>query len=251
MARTSSNGISSILNALSPKLRLIVVVVLIAGAFGYDWWDRGRGGNGLGIFGKEDSKEQTTSNRESVREEKGPAPGNVSTEKMGGFDVLRGARLTDYRNNDGDSFQISHGGKLYELRLYFVDAPEKRFHEYNEERISHQARYFGITPEQSVEIGLAAKKFVDELLGQGNFTVYTKWEPVYESGRYFAFVEIDRNGKSSLLCEELTERGLSRIYTQGKDLPDGTSEKEFESHLKKIESQAKRSRKGGWRLTNN
>ena len=236
MARKSSNSISSALSALSPKLRLIVVVVLIAGAFGYDWWDRSQGGKGLGIFDSEDSNT--------------PSPKSSSAEQVGGFDVLRGARLTDYRNNDGDSFQVAHNGKLYQFRLYFVDAPEKRAHSKNTERIGYQARYFGITPDQSVKIGMEAKQYADKVLGNENFAVYTKWEPVYDSGRYFAFVEINRNGKSSLLSEELTEQGLSRIYTQGKELPDGTSEKEFEAHLRGVESQAKKSKRGAWKLTN-
>ena len=226
-------------------MRLIVVVILIAGAFGYDWWDRSQGGKGLGIFASDTKPPGDSPNPQSTS----PPKKGSSTDLVGGFDVLRGARLTDYRNNDGDSFQIEHKGEHYEFRLYFVDAPEKRAHSKNTERIGYQARYFGITPEQSVQIGTEAKQFTEELLEDG-FNVYTKWEPVYESGRYFAFVEVDRNGKSSLLSEELTEQGLSRIYTQGKELPDGRSEREFETHLKKIEAEAKRSRAGAWGLTN-
>ena len=254
MSRSSSPSgtANSVLAALPPKWRAILVLVAIVGALGYHFWDRSQGGKGLGIFAG-DAKEAGRTGGENTPANSGVgAPAGSGTaqpvEKMGGFDVLRGARLVDYRNNDGDSFLIEHGGKQHEVRLYFVDAPEKRRHQYNGERIGHQARYFGIGEDEVLEVGIEAKALVAKLLGTGTFTVYTKWDEVFESDRYFVFVEIanpDGEG-TSLLCEELTEAGLSRIYTEGTTLPNGESEEKFEAHLKGIERDAKREKRGGW-----
>ena len=53
--------------------------------------------------------------------------------------------------NDGDSFHVKAGEKEYIFRLYFVDAPE--IGSANAPRLVEQAKYFGITVPQAIEIG--------------------------------------------------------------------------------------------------
>ena len=169
-------------------------------------------------------------------------------EQRNGFTLLRGARLVDHRDNDGDSFHLLHEGKELELRLYFVDVPEKRLHQYNGDRIRQQGRYFGnLTQEQTIGIGLAAKAFTAKLLQTRPFTVQTRWQKVFDSGRFFAFVFFDEGGgRTEELSEKLVRAGLCRIYTEGANLPDGRRESEFERHLRSLEREAKAKKLGGW-----
>ncbi len=175
------------------------------------------------------------------------APPKASTRTAAnGFQILSGARLLDDRNNDGDSFKVSHDGQTYELRLYFVDAPEKRLHQYNGERIDHQARYFGsLSREQTMFIGLQAKDLVDKLLTTRPFRIATRWQPVFDSGRHYAFIFFEDTDEE--LSEILVREGLARIYTEGTNLPDGRRKIDFERHLKKLEATAKAQQKGGWK----
>lgn len=165
----------------------------------------------------------------------------------GGFETLTGCRLHPDRNNDGDSFKVSHEGQIRELRLYFVDAPEKRLHQYNGERLDHQGRYFGnLTREKTISIGQMAKEHTEHLLTRRPFRVVTRWQPVFESGRYYAFIFFEDTGEE--LSESLIREGLARIYTEGTQLPDGRKKADFEKHLKKLELEAKKAKRGGWGL---
>lgn len=173
------------------------------------------------------------------------SPNSPKTKSSTGFETLSGCKLHEDRNNDGDSFKILHQGQVIELRLYFVDAPEKRLHQYNGERIEHQGRYFGkLSRDQTISIGLKAKAHTESLLKSRPFRVVTRWQPVFESGRFYAFIFFDDTGEE--LSESLTREGLSRIYTEGTDLPDGRKKADFVRHLKKLEAEAKKSKRGGW-----
>ena len=163
------------------------------------------------------------------------------------FETLSDCRLHEDRNNDGDSFKIAHQGRLIEVRLYFVDAPEKRQHQYNGERLDHQGRYFGgLSRSQTTAIGQQAKALTDRLLSTRPFRVVTRWQPVFESGRHYAFVFFEDTGEE--LSEILVREGLARIYTEGTTLPDGRSKAAFEQHLKQLEKTARQSRQGAWGL---
>ena len=163
-----------------------------------------------------------------------------------GYEVLTGCSLADDRNNDGDSFKIRHAGGEHEFRLYFVDAPEKRLHQYNGERLDDQGRYFGgLKREQTLAIGKAAQAFTLDLMRRQAFRVETRWQPVFDSGRYFAFVFFEKDGEE--LSEKLTRAGLVRIHTEGADLPDGRRRRDFERHLKTLEAGARQAGLGGWK----
>lgn len=172
-----------------------------------------------------------------------------SASKQGGYEVLDGCRLADHRHNDGDSFHITTAdGKDHEIRLYYVDTPESYRHQHNGERISHQAKYFKLAnSDAAVELGKDAKKFVHKLLrDNGTFAVLTKWEPVFDSGRYFAFVQIEHDGKKQWLHEVLVKNGFARIYTQGAEMPDGQSVKSRKRQLKQMEESSRAHGVGGW-----
>ena len=178
-------------------------------------------------------------------------PTRTAKKAQSRFETLHDARLVEHRDNDGDSFHIAHdGGEEHEFRLYFVDAPEKRLHQFNGQRIEEQGRYFGKLPtDQTIGIGLEAKAFTDHLLKNRHFTVQTRWQRVFDSGRFFAFVFFDEgDGKPQELSEKLVRAGLCRIYTQGANLPDGRHEKEFEARLRKLEREAKAAKQGAWRF---
>lgn len=178
------------------------------------------------------------------------APARAEKKTQGHFATLTDARLADHRDNDGDSFHIMHDGQEHEFRLYFVDAPEKRLHQFNGRRIEEQGRYFGgLGTQQTIAIGLEAKALTERLLKGRRFTVKTRWQRVFDSGRYFAFVFFDEEGgRSEELSEKLVRAGLCRIYTEGASLPDGRREKEFEQHLKALEREAKARQQGAWRF---
>jgi endonuclease YncB( thermonuclease family) len=184
------------------------------------------------------------SNRDSGKKSGAPV-------RKGGYERFDGCVLIRHRNNDGDSFHVRlPDGRSKEFRLYFVDAPESHRKHYrggdtNLDRIRHQAKYFKISADRAVEVGGEAQKRVAELLSRSPFTIFTKWEPVFESGRYFAFV---RPGNGQWLHEWLVREGLARIYTKGEKLPDGTSEKQRKSRLRQIEAKARAAQKGAWAL---
>ncbi len=172
------------------------------------------------------------------------APSAVTPSVKGDYQVLRGARLISHRSNDGDSFHISHDGRDYEMRLYYVDCPEKYIAKHNAKRLGHQARYFGgIGLDEAVGVGLEAREFTRGLLEEGSFEVFTRWEGVYGNERHYCFV-ILRDGTH--LSELLVEEGLARIYTKGEPTPDGRKVKEFKKHLKELEYRAKKAARGAW-----
>lgn len=214
-------------------------IILIVLAIGLQLWDESHKDAGAGSPTAKPEKAEPRSTPPTKQ------PSTARTSKNG-FEVLTGARLLDHRNNDGDSFKIRHDGQEFELRLYFVDAPEKRLHQYNGERIDHQGRYFGnLTRDQTMEVGLQAKRLVDQLLASRPFRVETRWKAVFDSGRHYAFVFFEDSNEE--LSEILVREGLARIYTEGSDLPDGRKRADFERHLKKLEANAKAQQKGGWR----
>lgn len=160
------------------------------------------------------------------------------------FEVMYGVRLLPDPNNDGDSFKVEHRGKVHVLRLYFADCPEKRRDAYNEERLAEQGRYFGgLSEPRTVAVGQQAHAFAHEWLTQRPFTVYTKWQVVFGSGRHYAFV-IFPDGED--LSAKLVREGLARIHTTGTALPDGRSADRYEVELRLLEEEARAARRGGW-----
>lgn len=160
------------------------------------------------------------------------------------YEELEDAQLVEHRDNDGDSFIVRHAGGEHTFRLHFVDAPEKRVHQYNGDRLRHQAEYFGgLETPQILRIGQMARDYTLNALSTRPFTVATRWREVYDSGRYYAFVSFDDGGE---LMEELVEQGLVRIYTEGAPHPDGRSEARYRALLKELEKRSRQANRGAW-----
>ncbi|MEO0446677.1 MAG: hypothetical protein AAF191_11445 [Verrucomicrobiota bacterium] len=177
----------------------------------------------------------------------------ISSNSDQGYDRLESVRVVDHRNNDGDSFLVSHEGKTFELRLYFVDTPEKYLsdrHEDQRRRVADQAQDMDLTVDLTVKLGQAAKKVVGQLVAKQPFTVYTKWERVYDGDRYYGFVELPLPDAQnpSYLTELLIQKGLGRIHTKGAPTPDGRSSRQYEDYLRSLEKKAKTAGAGAWAL---
>ncbi len=165
--------------------------------------------------------------------------------KSRSWEEWSGCTLVEHRDNDGDSFLVRYAGGEVTLRLYFVDCPEKYRHQYNGDRIAEQGRYFGgLTGAETIGIGETARDFTLQRLRSAPFAVLTRGEPVYDSGRQYAFVTL----KQGDLAELLVQAGLARIYTKGTNRPGGRSSHEEKERLQKKERQAKASGMGAWGL---
>ena len=174
-----------------------------------------------------------------------PAEAAVTVNLPGGWVEWRGCTLAEDRGNDGDSFEIWHGGQRQVMRLYFVDCPEKTRHQHNGARLAEQGRYFGgLTEEETVGIGEKARDFTLDLLRGGSFRVLTRGEQVFDSERHYAFVLSGQDDLGELLVRE----GLARIYTKGEDRPGGRRAHAEKQHLMTMERQAKAARRGAWEL---
>jgi DNA uptake protein ComE-like DNA-binding protein len=159
--------------------------------------------------------------------------------------VLKDCRLIANPANDGDSFHVSVGSKEYLFRLYFVDAPETD--EMTPGRLIEQAKYFGITVPQAIEVGQAAKEFTRQKLSEP-FTVFTHMSDAMGQSRlerFYAFVQT----KEGDLGEQLVRSGLARNYGS-KAVPPGLRNSRVEiERLQQFENQARQERIGGWGIT--
>jgi len=161
----------------------------------------------------------------------------------GRWERLSPCTLEDESTNDGDSFVLRCGAGTHTFRLYYADCPEKYRHQYNGARLAEQGAYFGgLTEDETIAAGVQAKEFVRQLLQEGPVTVETRWEPVYDSGRYFAFVSA--GGQD--LGEALVSRGLARIHTKGVERMDGRTNRAQRNRLLQLEREAKAARRGAW-----
>jgi endonuclease YncB( thermonuclease family)/predicted flap endonuclease-1-like 5' DNA nuclease len=161
--------------------------------------------------------------------------------------TLQGGHYLIKRPNDGDSFHVSVEGHEYIFRLYFVDAPETSA-EFRD-RVEEQAKYFGVTVDQVLEVGDLAKQFTREKLTEP-FLVRTCWEDAggrSRMQRFYAFVQT-RTGD---LGEQLVENGLARSHPATAK-PEGLTSAAAEwQKLMVLEQKAKREKVGGWGANEN
>ena len=161
--------------------------------------------------------------------------------------TLQGGHYLIKRPNDGDSFHVSVEGHEYIFRLYFVDAPETSA-EFRD-RVEEQAKYFGVTVDQVLEVGDLAKQFTRQKLTEP-FLVRTCWEDAggrSRMQRFYAFVQT-RTGD---LGEQLVENGLARSHP-ATARPEGLTSAAAEwQKLTALERKAKREKVGGWGANEN
>lgn len=156
--------------------------------------------------------------------------------------TLSDCRYVDAEYNDGDSFRVRCGIKEFNLRLYFVDAPETRMR-YGD-RVLEQSKHFGVTLDEALRAGDRAKDRVQELL-RGPFSVQTREATAGGSGkepRYYAVVEV--SGKR--LAEVLVAEGLARTKGIFPNLPSGEKGKAYKARLEALEDEAHHERLGVW-----
>lgn len=175
-----------------------------------------------------------------------------SSQPSGSFEILDNCSLVDHRHNDGDSFHIQTAKGDIEFRLYYVDAPESAAKTYgrgqnNYQRIAQQGQALGgLNQQQTTDIGKQAKALTQKLLSKQQFRVATRGESVYGSARQYAFILVPFENKQRYLHEILVSKGLCRIHTKPMVLPDGTSVKNQQRKLRKLEQQAKKQQLGAW-----
>src|SRR5207248_225398 len=156
--------------------------------------------------------------------------------------VLENCRLIPNPANDGDSFHVSVGEKEYIFRLYVVDAPETD--EMVPRRLVDQAKYFGITVPQAIEVGRAAKEFTRERLSEP-FTVFTHMSDAMGQSRierFYAYVQT----KEGDLGEQLVRNGLARIYGFKAVPPSLQNSQQEIQKLEQLKNEAKHEKIGGW-----
>ncbi len=160
--------------------------------------------------------------------------------------TLKGCRFVEEKYHDGDNFHVEHNGNVYNIRLYFVDAPEIDNSE--PKRNKEQQRHFGVTKEQNLKVGQDAKAQVAALLKGRRFEVTTRWQDALgRSQRYYGTVKIGNED----LAEILVRRGLARTKGEDAILPTGETPKERMKLLRGLESEAKKERAGVWKDSTN
>jgi len=155
---------------------------------------------------------------------------------------LEHCQLVPNPGNDGDSFHVRANEKEYIFRLYLVDAPETDAAD--PARLIEQAKYFGISVPQVIELGEAAKAFVKEKLAKP-FTVFTRMANAMGRSnieRFYAFVQT----KDGDLGEQLVANGLARVHGRRSRPPEGLSSAAESQKLRTLENQAKQAKLGGW-----
>jgi len=163
-----------------------------------------------------------------------------------------GCRWHPTRANDGDSFFVRHDRDTLKIRLYFCDTPETQAEEsWAKKRIADQAKYWGVSSEATVRLGQEATEYVEKLLVDETFTVFTCYADAMGSGtpRVYALVQL-KDG--SLLSERLVEAGLARRYYRPPELryddrlPVGETVRDVQRRLERLEKEARHKRRGGW-----
>ena len=163
----------------------------------------------------------------------------------GDWITLENCRLVSNPANDGDSFHVRVNEKDYLFRLYFVDAPETDAA--NPARLIAQAKHFGISVPQIIEMGEAAKEFTRDKLAEP-FTVVTRMANAMgrsNTERFYAFVK----AKEGDLGEQLVANGLARIYGRRVTPPEALSSAAERQKLEELEAEAKQHKLGGWATT--
>jgi endonuclease YncB( thermonuclease family) len=148
-------------------------------------------------------------------------------------------------DNDGDSFRVRSGDKVFYLRLYFVDAPESSL--VYPERTREQSEYFGVTLDETMKGGRKASKLVRDTLKEP-FVVWTRWASAggrSKEPRYYALVLAG----DKWLDEILVSKGLAQPKGVRPNLPTGEKATTHRERLEALEADAKKQRVGLWEST--
>ena len=158
-----------------------------------------------------------------------------------------GCELVESRVNDGSTFRIRHRDREYVFQLYFAEAPETSMS--HPDRVREQSRHFNyITERQLLASGREAREFAQELLRKQRFTVFTRWEKVLQTPRFYGFIHLEAVPEQRrFLSELLAARGFASVNELGRKLPNGVLEGAYRAHLRLLERTARESAVGAWR----
>jgi endonuclease YncB( thermonuclease family) len=152
--------------------------------------------------------------------------------------MLTNCQYVAHTDNDGDSFRVRCGAKEFSLRLYFVDAPETNLR--YPERTREQSEYFGVTLDETMKAGKAARDFVRDTLREP-FTVWTRWATAAGRSaepRDYALLLAGNNQ----LDEALIRKGLAQPKGVRPNLPTG---EKASAHLERLVALAADAKKHG------
>ncbi|QIF05303.1 hypothetical protein [Roseimicrobium sp. ORNL1] len=168
--------------------------------------------------------------------------------KQGEWWVLPEPKLVPGRANEADTLRIRSGPREDVFVLYFIDAADliasrpKRFRE--------QSAFFqNASTDAMLAAGADAMTFVSNLLSKHRFKVYTKWERVPDTERYYGFVTVDlEDGKHFDLGELLVRKGYAAPLgqqTSGLPAPLPKSD-QYAAQLGKAMAVARSEHAGAW-----
>jgi endonuclease YncB( thermonuclease family) len=127
------------------------------------------------------------------------------------WQTIRNCRLMENKSNDGDSFHVKADGEERIFRLYFVDTPEAESGGYVTERVTEQAKEFGITEEESVEMGKKAAAFTRSVLSRP-LKVTTRGQNALGSSKLKREYAFGETADGEDLAEMLISRGMARSF---------------------------------------
>lgn len=156
--------------------------------------------------------------------------------------TLTNCELVTNQDFDADSFRIRTGTNQYNVRLYFVDAPEPNLR--YPDRVREQAEYFGLTLDQTLKAGNAAAEAARELLQQP-FVVRTRWAVAggrTREPRFYCLVEVGGTN----LAELLVAQGWARTKGTMVTLPTGQKAMDYVEKLRALETKACEAGLGAW-----
>lgn len=201
-----------------------------------------------------ESREQAQSSSSSSSQQRDTSAHNSDYQEVteDQFEFWENCTWVENEWNDGDSFHfLNADGEEFILRLYFVDCPEtdREFRD----RIQDQAESFDITQLQNQAVGQHAKEVTKHLLSTEPFTVITAQQDALgnsELPRIYGFVLLNNRESTSsceaLLSQELTLRGLTRIYGQKVNPPGEMDETAVLEQLEEYQQRSQDLRLGGW-----
>jgi len=132
--------------------------------------------------------------------------------------------------------------RSYSLRLYFVDAPETNLR--YPDRTREQAEHYGITLDEALNAGRAARDLVRAMLKEP-FTVWTRWASAAGRGaepRYYAFILVGEQA----LDELLVAKGLAQPKGIRPNLPTGEKAADHQKKLEALQAEARKQKAGAW-----
>jgi endonuclease YncB( thermonuclease family) len=175
----------------------------------------------------------------------GPA---VAPAAVAEFEVFPKARLIESKNNEADTLRIKPSADREEtiFRLYFVDALETTLS--SPQTVQEQARWFLTTQEKVLKSGAEATAYVTELLQKHPFMLYTRWEGVPNSSRYYAMIKVAlKPGEYTHLADLLMRQGYAHVNGLKCELPDGVDNvDDYAIYLNDLGKKARAEKAGIW-----